>query len=47
MIHEVGDDLRWTKIKRIDGLLQDFHIAPKRVSEPVIQILKYVDNAKS
>jgi len=39
MIHEVGSDLRWTK--------KNFHIAPKRVSEPVIQILKYVDNAKS
>lgn len=47
MIHEVGNDLRWIKIKIIDGVLQKNHIAPKRVSEPVIQILKYVDNAKS
>ncbi|MCK5189424.1 MAG: hypothetical protein KAR12_05160 [Methylococcales bacterium] len=41
-IHEIGDSLIWKKLKKINGELIRYNVAPKRISEPVRQILAHV-----
>jgi len=41
--HEIGDVLHWVKTRRINNKLIKYRLAPKRVSEPIKQILLHVD----
>lgn len=41
--HSIGEPLVWSRVRRVDGELVRYQLAPKRVSEPVLQILRHVE----
>lgn len=43
-VHNIGDSLRWMKGRFVGEKLVKYHVGPKRVSEPVRQILRYVES---
>lgn len=44
--HEIGDPLYWRRMRKINNEVVHYQIAPKRVSEPVFQILNQVNKSK-